>query len=256
METVIMKNAILLLMMLCLSPAAMGQVSRVVTNGELEPERAFHCLVMHDQSNASAAVVTMLRQPRSQAMQQWMANCDLKLLDLNKPENLLVAKSHHQDLLAKHRNELPIVALVDGTGGVWWSESGTRVASMSEAAIASAFTEAYAATIRAAQASGQEPPVRADNRPAQSPLMPSPSMQYDRVPGSGGSYFMPRNMRSERQPLFNPKLDIAVPDTITTQFNLATNVIVLLIGGGFIAIVCCLILSCGRVMAAAMTSEK
>jgi hypothetical protein len=241
-----MKNAILSLMMVSLVPVMVpaslfAQVSRVVTNGELQPERAFHLLVMHDVSPASGRVVAMLQQPRSD-MQTWAQNLDVKLLNCEQPQDLIVAKSHHGDLLAKHRNQLPIVAMVDGTGGVWWSAASADVP-RTESEMAGKLMTAYQATIEAANEAGLNPPIKPANRPAQA------------GPTIDGSYFLRRKSVDERPHLFNPKLDVAVPDRINTEFTLATNVIILLIGGGFIAIVCCLILSIGRVVAAALQPD-
>lgn len=248
-----MNNAIVMLMLVCMLPSmAAAQVAKVVTNGELDPERAFHFVVLHDRSATSAAVLQMVRQPRTQAMQQWALNCDLRAFNCDEPEDLTVAKSHHQYLLSKHQNQLPILALVDGTGGVWWSGAG-RDLPRTEQELAGVLAEYYSATINAAQASGQNPPVRPAGGPAQG-LGPGsgPRMPLQR---SDGSYFMRRPVE-DRPRLFNPQLDVAVPDTINTEFALATNVVVLLIGGGFIAVVCCLILACGRVVAAALQPDS
>ena len=225
------------------------KAARVVTNGELTPERPFRLLVAYDGSTESARVVQMVRQP-GQYMQGWSQGMDIAIMDVRDQRALTVLQEQHSDLLQKHQYQLPIVALVDRTGGVWWSAAGSQIPT-NERTFASTLGTYYAATLEAARAAGTNPPVSNENRPA--------LQQPNQKPvTSGGSYFLDRFQnspaRENRGGLMRGGL-IDVPDKINTSVGLEGDTMKTVFGVGIIAIICCLIMAAGRVFAAQINAN-
>ncbi len=93
----------------------------IVTNGQLTEEHPFHVLIIHNSDPQAARIAQMVRQPTGE-MRSWANSVDMRLMHSSEP---FVAQ-HHSDLIAKHQNQTPIVALVDRSGGVWWSVAGSE----------------------------------------------------------------------------------------------------------------------------------
>jgi hypothetical protein len=226
------------------------KAARVVTNGELTPERPFRLLVAYDGSTESARVVQMIRQP-GQYMQSWSQGVDMQFVDTRDRRELMVLLEHHGYLLEKHNNTMPLVALVDRTGGVWWSAAGRQIPT-DEKTFASTLGTYYAATLEAARAAGTNPPVTTETRPVlQHPNQPPVS--------NGGSYFLDRfqnspSVRENRGGLMRGGL-IDVPDKINTSVGLEGDTMKTVFGVGIIAIICCLIVAAGRVFAAQINAN-
>jgi hypothetical protein len=234
---------------------AQQKAARVVTNGELSPERPFSLLVAYDGSSESARVVQMVKQP-GQYMQSWSQGMDLQVMDVRDQRALIVLQEQHQDLLAKHEYQMPLVALVDRTGGVWWSAAGRQIPT-DEQTFASTLGRYYAATLDAARAAGINPPVAPSNSPA--------VQRANTSNGNGGSYFLERNQTS---PYSSPYVReggrdnrilrgglIDVPDKINTSVGLEGDTMRTVIGIGIVAIVCCLIAAAGRIFAAQISAN-
>ncbi len=152
---------------------------------------------------------------------------------------------HHSDLIVKHQNQTPIVALVDRSGGVWWSVAGSEIPT-NERSLASTLSTAYSATLKAAS----EPPqpsypspgypsnLRPPVQPAQAYAMPA---QRD-----SGSYFLERSGVSAPDPVRLPALNAnsthAIRTTVAADASSALAII------AAVAIACSIILAAGPVI--------
>lgn len=233
-----------------------SKAARVVTNGDLTPERPFTLMVAYDGSAEGARIVQMVKQP-GQYMQSWSQGMDLQVMDVRDQRALTVLQEQHSDLLEKHQYQMPIVALVDRTGGVWWSAAGRQIPT-DEQTFASTLGKYYAATLEAARTAGINPPVAPVNSPAVQRSNPLNN-------GNGGSYFLERNQTS---PYSSPYVReggrdnrilrgglIDVPDKINTSVGLEGDTMRTVIGIGIVAIVCCLIAAAGRIFAAQISAN-
>jgi hypothetical protein len=124
-------------------------VGSIVTNGQLQ-NRDFTLLLIHAGDQLSGQFLGMLSQPKSAQLKQWTDALYVRPMHANEP----FIRDHHSDLLQKHQGQFPIVAIVDTSGGVWWSEAGSRIPS-TELTLAKELSDAYAATLRAARDSGR-----------------------------------------------------------------------------------------------------
>jgi hypothetical protein len=241
-----------LIVLILMAVASLGYAQEkratVVTNGELTPGKEFHLLLIHDGGQYSQHVASMLTLPRAQ-MIDWVRASNVRLMHVDEPQ----AIEHHADLLQKHQGRMPILAFIqqtadDGRGAVWCSAAGNQIAS-DESSMASWLGRYYAATGEAAMRSNQLAVV-AGPRNLQ-------EMQSG-AKATNGSYFMPRSNGAPpayqpsggRRPFLNPQVDVAVPDAINTAVGLNPDTIWAGVGAAVVAIVCCLILSHGRVQSA------
>lgn len=124
-------------------------VGSIVTNGQLQ-NRDFTLLLIYAGDQLSGQFLGMLSQPKSAQLKQWTDALYLRPMHVNEP----FVHEHHTDLLQKHQGQFPIVAIVDTTGGVWWSEAGGRIPS-TELTLANELSAVYSATLRAARESGR-----------------------------------------------------------------------------------------------------
>lgn len=183
-----MISKVLLAMLLLVSPA-FGQLRAVtgdakhesiVTNGELTPERQFHMLIIHDNNAAAGQLLQMVQRPQSKEMQSWAAAIEVRPMAANES----FVTEHHEDLVQKWQGQLPIIALVDRTGGVWWSAGAGQIPS-AEKQLATVLNTAYSKTLEAARQS--------QSGPILPPAVQSSPLANQRVSNpSGGSYFLQR----------------------------------------------------------------
>ena len=231
----------------CLGYVGYAQEKRatVVTNGELTPGKEFHLLLIHDGTQFSQHVASMLTMPRAQ-MVNWVQSSNVRLMHVDEPQ----VAEHHQDLVEKHQGQLPILAFIqqtadDGRGAVWCSAAGGQIAT-DEYAMASWLGRYYQATANAAVQSNQLAVVAGPR---------NLEMQGNRA----DSYFLPRSNGAPpayqpggggRRPFINPQLDVAVPDTLNTAVGLNPDTQKTLIFIGVLAIVCCLLLGASPIISA------
>ena len=232
----------------CLGYVGYAQEKRatVVTNGELTPGKEFHLLLIHDGSQFSQHVASMLTSPRAH-MVNWVHAANVRLMHMDEPQ----VTEHHQDLIEKHQGQLPILAFIQqtadhGRGAVWCSAAGGQIAT-DESSLASWLGRYYQATANAAVQSNQLAVAGPRN------------LQEMQNKQTGGSYFMPRSNGAPpayqpggggRRPFINPQLDVAVPDTLNTAVGLNSDTQKTLIFIGVLAIVCCLLLGASPIISA------
>lgn len=226
-----------------LNAHAQQTVEKIVTNGELTPGKEFHLLLIHEGDQTASHIAAMLKTPANE-MVFWSQNANVRLMHAGESQ----VEEHHLDLVQKH-GKFPILALIqqtddDGRGAVWCSASGSQIP-MTEAGLASWLNTYYEANVRAAQQSNQLAVVAGPR-----------NLQRNR---SQGSYFLDRSRSTGappaytpggRRPLFNPQLDVTVPETVNTALglNAETRQALIIIGG--IAIICCLIFASSWIFSA------
>lgn len=235
----------LLLCCFCMLPTANAQsVQSIVSNGQLQ-NRDFTLLLIHGNDQVSSQIVGMMTAPRTDHMRQWVNGLHLRAMNVSEP-----FVEHHRDLLQKHQNQLPIVALVDPTGGVWWSAAAGQIP-LSEADLVTQLAGAYYDTLKAA-GNQQAAPAQL-NQPARAQSMDFPSFPAQ-------SRFLDRGVAAP-DPIRIPSVNV----TTNTQQPLhpqqpgGDDSTLLLIG--VLCVVCSLILAAAPVIgstiiANAMTDEQ
>jgi hypothetical protein len=250
-----------LMFVLCVPSIALAQVrilsqdemradalrSKVVTNGELGGHKDFELLLIGD----NGAYLRMMQNAQTVELRAWVSRCEI----IPMADNDARCLEHHQDLLRKHA-ELPILAMKDKAGGVWWSAGGSQIPS-GEVGIAQALT-AWAQATEAARRRG---PV---NQPA--PMQKNLSQNYV----DPGSYYLPRSGpqpfrpdSNSRRPLINPQVDVTVPDEfpqvqVEGSVDMDTRRAIYFTGGALVlcaAIIGFAILISASIMANAVTDE-
>jgi hypothetical protein len=244
------RRSLVVLIFFGLSATVLAQpkASTIVTNGELTPDAHFHLLLIHEGDQQAAKVAALLRQPRG-AMREWIAGCNVRLMQVSEPQ-----VEHHADLLEKHRGQLPILAFVeagasDGRGAVWCSAAGAEIPT-SEERLASWLGTYFAANQQAAAEANYVPPRMNNNAPMQSSFPPGSPGYLPSL--SSQSYFMPRNAAPARgrRPFFNPQLDVALPDTLNTAVGLNPQTLQVLVFIGIVAIICTILLASSPIIGA------
>jgi hypothetical protein len=237
-----------LIFMLMLGTANAQSVQSIVSNGQLQ-NRDFTLLLIHGNDQVSGQVVGMMTAPRTDHMRQWVNGLHLRAMNVSEP-----FVEHHRDLLQKHQAQLPIVALVDPTGGVWWSAAAGQIP-LSEADLVTQLAGAYYDTLKAAgqsQQVQQAAPAQL-NQPARAQSMDFPSFPAQ-------SRFLDRGVAAP-DPIRIPSVNV----TTNTQQPLhpqqpgGDDSTLLLIG--VLCVVCSLILAAAPVIgstiiANAMTDEQ
>lgn len=247
-----MRPLALICLLLCLTAAPVrGQVflSELVTNSDIQPDSELTLLVLHggDDDQLAAQLLGMLARPQTQALKQWVDNCNVKSL----PITHVLAAHSHEDLLAKHA-AFPIIALVEvqtrGEGAVWWSASPPELR-VDEQWIAGTLTQYYQATMEAKARAPQQPQAELNGMP--------PYYIGDEPPAP----YKPRRRPSILNP---PTINVnhQAPDQINTNVTAGLNtesLRTLLITGGFfvlgMAILAYAIISHARTMADAETMD-
>lgn len=213
----------------------------IVTNterGDLSA-KAFHLMIVGDDSGTVAA---RFYRPQSAQLSAFMQGCEIRRFEAGDP----FVREHHSDLMRKHA-ELPIVAMVDRSGGVWWSAGGREIPA-SEQELASTMAYYYSETMTAkAKAggggSGLRPVLNRENysQPLLNPALNSGGPQPFRPDGG-------------RRPFFNPQVDIDhnvnIPPNLSgsVQGSLDQDTRRLGYFGGAVAIVCAIILGIALVL--------
>jgi len=215
----------------------------IVTNterGDLS-SKAFHLVIVGDDSGAVAA---RFYRPQSAQLAAFMRGCEIRRFAAGDP----FVKEHHKDLMHKH-SELPIVAMVDRSGGVWWSAGGREIPA-NEQDLASTMAYYYSETMTAkAKANGGSlhglrPVVNRENY--SQPLLNSGGPQPFRPDQGGG------------RPFFNPQVDIDhnvnIPPNLSgsVQGSLDQDTRRALYAGGAMLIVCAVLLAGGIVLHGAL----
>lgn len=228
--------------------AQVQSVQSIVSNGQLQ-NRDLTLLLIHGNDQVSSQVLGMMTAPRTDHMRQWVEGLYLRSMHVSEP-----FVKHHEDLLQKHQNQLPIVAMVDPTGGVWWSAAAGQIP-LSEADLVTQLAGAYYDTLKAAgrsQQAQQAAPAQL-NQPARAQSMDFPSFPPQ-------SRFLDRGVMAP-DPIRIPSVNV----TTNTQQPLhpqqpgGDDSTLLLIG--VLCVVCSLILAAAPVIgstiiANAMTDEQ
>ncbi len=234
---------VLVLGCLFATTAEAQQAQSIVTNGQLQ-NRDFTLLVIHGNDQASGQVLNMLTRPQTEQMQRWALGLNIRPMQIGES----FVQSHHQVLVQKHQGQLPIVALVDPTGGVWWSAAGGQIP-LREPDLIKQLSDVYQQTLIAAQ---QSPPPARSNQTvrAQSfdyPAFPPQSRFIDRGVAAPDPIRVPSvNVNTSSQPPLHPQ-----------QATVADETFLLI---GVLCVVCSLILAAAPVIgstiiASAMTDE-
>ncbi len=173
--------------------------SKVVTNGDLGSHKDFELLVIAD----NGTLLQMVSRPQTIELRTWVERCEVIPMSDRDPR----CQEHHQDLLRKHV-ELPILALKEKGGAVWWSAGGSQIP-QGEVAIAQTLN-AYA---QATEVARRRAP------PAQQVQTKNLNLNQNYV--DPGSYYLPRTGpqpfrpdNNSRRPLINPQVDVNVPTTL------------------------------------------
>ncbi|MFO0943577.1 MAG: hypothetical protein U0930_22810 [Pirellulales bacterium] len=233
---------VLVLSCLFSTTASAQQVQSIVSNGQLQ-NRDFTLLVIHNNDQASGQVLNMLTRPQTEQMQRWAQGLNIRPMQIGES----FVQQHHQDLVQKHQGQLPIVALVDPTGGVWWSAAGGQIP-LREQDLIKQLSDVYQQTLIAAQQSPLPAQTNQTVR-AQSfdyPAFPPQSRFIDRGVAAPDPIRVPSvNVNTTSQPPLHPQQPVA-DETF------------LLIG--VLCVVCSLILAAAPVIgstiiASAMTDE-
>lgn len=180
------KLLVALTVICCLGSTAAAQVQSIVSNGQLQ-NRDFTLLLIHGNDQTSGQVLSMFAHPQSARLQEWSQGLHLRPMHVSEP---FVAQ-HHQDLLHKHQNQLPIVALVDQSGGVWWSAAGGQIPT-TEPETVRQLADAYAGTLAAFAKS--PPPQRPMEQPAGGTRQPARAQSIDFPATPAASRFIDRGV--------------------------------------------------------------
>lgn len=217
-------------------------VGSIVTNGQLE-NRDFTLLLIHNGDQFSSQILGMVTRPQSAQLKRWTDALQVRPMHVNEP----FVGQHHSDLLQKHQNQFPIVAVVDNAGGVWWSAAGNQIPT-TELTLCKQISEAYAATLRAARESAPAPIPAAKQQ--------SLDWQFNGPADTPQSRFLDRGV-SAPDPIALPSVVSPGPVPIGHAAAGGDETLILI---GALCVVCSLILAGGvvagsAIMANAMTDD-